>query len=70
MDGMSSRVLFSYVVDKAGCVRDMRVLSPSYPAIGRYLAERFKGLSGFTPGMHEGHKVCVRMMMPLRFKME
>ena len=69
-DGMSVRVLFSYVVDKEGRVRDMRMISPSHPAIGRYLAERFKGLSGFTPGMHEGHKVCVRMMMPLRFSMD
>ncbi len=70
MDGMSSRVLFSYVVDKAGCVRDMRVLSPSHPVIGRYAALRLKGLSGFTPGMHAGKKVCVRVMMPLRFRME
>ena len=70
MDGMSSRVLFSYVVDKAGCVRDMRVLSPSHPVIGRYAASRLKGLSGFTPGMHKGKKVCVRVMMPLRFRME
>ena len=68
--GMSVRVLFSYVVDKEGRVRDMRMLSDSHPAIGRYLAERFKGLSGFTPGMHEGHKVCVRMTMPLRFSMD
>ena len=67
---LSARVLFSYVVDKEGRVRDMRMISPSHPAIGRYVAARFKGLSGFTPGMHNGHKVCVRMMMPLRFKME
>lgn len=66
--GKPTRLLASFIVDKDGNVRDVCVLNPVHPEIDRHAAALISGMPTFTPGEHNGKKVCVRIYMPFSYR--
>lgn len=64
----AGRVMLSYVVDKEGWVRDVRVVSPLTPELDRHAAALVKGMPRYTPGTLRGEPVCVRLYLPVHYR--
>lgn len=64
----AKRVYICFVVDKNGNTQDITVLSPVSPEIDRHAVSVIKGMPPFVPGEQGGHKVCVRLFMPINYK--
>lgn len=62
------RVYLSFVVDKAGDVRDVCVVSPVSPQLDEYAVGVIKGMPRFAAGSQGGKPVCVRLYIPVNFK--
>lgn len=62
------RVYLSFIVDKDGAVRDVSVVTPVSPDLDRHAASVVKGMPPYTPGEHNGKKVCVRMYLPVSYR--
>lgn len=65
---MPGRVMVSFVVDKAGGVQDVRVVTPLSPELDRHAVELVKGMPRFTPGSLRGEHVNVRIYLPIVYK--
>jgi TonB family protein len=63
------RVMVSFVVDKEGWTKDVRVLKPVSPETDRQAVSIVKGMPQFTPGNINGNPVCVRIYGPIQFKL-
>lgn len=64
----SYKVYVSFIVDKAGNIQQVSVVSPSLPELDQHAVNVIKGMPPFTPGMQNGKPVCVRMFLPISYK--
>jgi hypothetical protein len=64
----SGRVMVSFVVDKEGWTKDVRVLQPLSPETDRHAVGIVRGMPQFTPGKLDGKPVCVRLYTPIQYK--
>lgn len=62
------KVVLSYVVDKEGWVKDVRVVSPLTTDLDRHAVALAKGMPRYTPAQHGGQPVCVRIYTPIYYK--
>lgn len=65
--------LTEFVVAKDGKVTDVRSIEskmPVHPALSEAAANAIRNLPNFRPGMQDGKPVNVKMVLPMRFKME
>ena len=62
------KVVASVLIDKEGFVRDVRIVDALSPAIDRDAVRILKGMPQWIPGEKDGHKVNVRISIPLSFR--
>lgn len=65
--------LTEFVVNKDGTVTDVRSIKgkmPVHPDLSEAAANAVRSLPNFRPGMQDGKPVSVKMVLPMRFKME
>ncbi|MGI6243899.1 MAG: energy transducer TonB [Prevotella sp.] len=62
------KVMVSYIVDKEGWTKDVRVIKPMSPETDRHAVSIVKGMPQFTPGKLNGTPVCVRIYSPIQYK--
>lgn len=65
--GYGGNIIISFVVNKDGYLKDIRVISASTPEMNREVARVFMLMPRWTPGMINGKLINVRMSMPLSF---
>ncbi|AFL85583.1 TonB family protein [Belliella baltica DSM 15883] len=65
---ISGTVYVSFVVDKSGAIDDVQILRGVNPDIDAEALRVVEAAPNWTPGMHRGKEVNVRMRLPIRFK--
>ena len=67
MAGLQGKVVSSFVIDKNGDVRDVRIIAPVSPEIDRETVKLIKLMPKWKPGRLNGNAVNVRLTVPLQF---
>ena len=66
--GIEGRVILQYIVNKRGDITDLKVTRSAHELLDAE-AVRAMSLMQFEPGLHDGEPVCVRMSMPIAFRL-
>ena len=70
MAGLQGKVVSSFVIDKNGDVRDVRIIVPVSPEIDRETVKLIKLMPKWKPGKLNGNTVNVRLTVPLQFRLQ
>ena len=68
-NGISGRVYVSFVVDKKGKVKDVKVLRGVDPSLDQEAVRVIQSLPPFSPGKQRGKPVKVAYNVPINFKL-
>jgi TonB family protein len=69
-DAIQGRVYVSFVVDKSGSVRDVKVVRSVHPALDQEAVRVIEELPDWTPGKQSGENVSVNYTVPISFVLE
>jgi len=69
VEGAEGRVVVSFVVDKTGKIRDVEVVKDPGKGMGEEAQRLVQSFPDWVPGLHEGKKVNVRYIIPVKFKL-
>jgi hypothetical protein len=64
----AGKVIASFVIDKEGWAKDIRVVGPLTPDVDRHAVNLVRGMPKFTPGKLHGQPACVRMYVPIQYR--
>ena len=67
---IQGKVFVSFRVAVTGAVEDVKIVRGISNDLDRAVLEAVRRLSGFTPGMQDGHPVSVSFTLPITFKIE
>jgi TonB family protein len=68
--GRKGNVVVSFIIDKDGFVRDVRIVDPVSPEIDRETVRLITLMPKWIPGSLAGQAVNVRLTVPLRFELQ
>lgn len=66
-NGITGVVYVSYIVDKDGSIKDVKVVRGADPFLDKEAARVVKSLKGYKPGKQRGKPVPVQFTIPIRF---
>ena len=66
-NGITGVVYVSYIVDKDGSVKGVKVVLGADPFLDKKAARVVRGLKGYKPGKQRGKPVPVQFTIPIRF---
>lgn len=66
--GIEGLVAVSFVVDTEGNLKDIEITTAPDPLLGDEVLRVIKSSKQWSPAEDEGKKVCVKLTMPIRFK--
>ncbi len=66
-NGITGVVYVSYIVDKDGSIKDVKVVRGADPFLDKEAARVVKTLKGYKPGKQRGKPVPVQFTIPIRF---
>jgi len=66
-NGITGVVYVSYVVDRDGSIKDVKVVRGADPFLDKEAARVVKTLKGYKPGKQRGKPVPVQFTIPIRF---
>jgi TonB family protein len=71
-NGIEGKVYLSFVVDKTGKVKDVKILRgiPGGGSLEKEALRVIKGLPNFTPGKQNGQPVNVKLTIPIKFQLK
>lgn len=71
-NGIEGKVYLSFVVDKTGKVKDVKILRgiPGGGSLEKEALRVIRGLPNFTPGMQNGQPVNVKLTIPIKFQLK
>lgn len=67
--GTQGTVYVSFVVDRDGSIRDVKVVRGISATCDKEAIRVISTMKGWSPGIQNEHKVAVRMTMPIRFQL-
>ena len=65
--GIDGKAYATFVIDKKGQVRDIKVVQSDHPKLGSSLKKALRKLPRFVPARMQGHKVSIRHSMPVSY---
>lgn len=68
--GIEGKVYVAFVVDKTGHVRNATVKKGVSPELDREAIRALYELNNWKPAMHNGQPVKVKMVIPVKFKLQ
>lgn len=68
-DNAEGTVYVQFVVNKEGKVTDVALKQGTHDALDKTALQAVQGMPDWTPGEHEGEKVNVQMILPIKFKL-
>ena len=66
-NGITGVVYVSYIVDRDGSIKDVKVVRGADPFLDKEAVRVVKTLRGYTPGKQRGKPVPVQFTIPIRF---
>lgn len=69
-NGITGVVYVSYIVDKDGSVKDVKVVRGADPFLDKEAVRVVKTLKGYKPGKQRGKPVPVQFTIPIRFQLQ
>lgn len=67
-NGISKRVVLSFVVDTLGCVTEIKVLQNPDPLLSAEAVRVVRSSPRWTPGTRSGRKVPMKLILPVDFR--
>jgi len=68
--GIQGKVFVSFVVTEAGKVKDVKVMQAVNSLLDAEAVRVISSMPGWTPGKLKGEKVCVKLNLPINFKLK
>lgn len=68
-EGLEGRAVVSFVVDKSGKIRDIKVVKDPGNGMGEEAQRIIEKSPDWIPGVHKGDKVNVQYILPVTFKL-
>lgn len=69
-NGITGVVYVSYIVDKGGDVKEVKVVRGADPFLDKEAVRVVKSLKGYSPGKQRGKPVNVQFTVPIRFVLQ
>ena len=69
-EGISGKVILSFVVGRKGEIRELKVEETPHPVLSNALLQVIKKMPRWNPGSISGVPVSVRYQLPFKFKLE
>lgn len=68
VESRSGKSTVSFVVDKEGWAKDIRIIDALGPEVDRKMVDLVRMMPRFEPGKHGGKPACVRMSVRIRYQ--
>ena len=69
-EGIPSDPAFSFVIQKDGCINDIKILKGSSVQLNNSIVEIIAEMPSWTPGKHKNKTVDVKFHLPIRIHWE